>query len=49
MGDDLTAPDEGSASSPGEIADALCKALNAFTHVDYKPSCPRSSTGSCSG
>jgi len=32
---DLTAPDEGRASSPGAIADELCDALVAFDHVDY--------------
>jgi len=32
---DLTAPDEGAASSPKAIADELCDALLAFDHVDY--------------
>ncbi|PHQ45143.1 hypothetical protein DJ68_14700 [Halorubrum sp. C3] len=33
--DELTAADEGSAGTPAEIADELCDALEAFTHVDY--------------
>jgi len=32
---ELIAPDEGSADTPAEIADELCEALEAFTHVDY--------------
>jgi hypothetical protein len=32
---DLTAPSEGTASSPEAIADELCTALCAFDHVDY--------------
>jgi len=35
MTDALTAPNEGAASSPEAIADELCDALNAFTHIDY--------------
>ena len=35
MTDALTAPNEGAASTPSAIADELCDALNAFTHVDY--------------
>ena len=32
---DLTAPNEGAASMPSEIADELCDALNACAHIDY--------------
>lgn len=32
---DLTAPSEGAADTPSEIADELCDALLAFDHVDY--------------
>lgn len=32
---DITAPNEGAASSPGTIADELSDALAAFDHVDY--------------
>jgi hypothetical protein len=32
---DLTAPDEGAASSARAIADELSEALVAFDHVDY--------------
>jgi len=35
MTDALTAPSEGAASTPSEIADELCNALLAFDHVDY--------------
>jgi len=31
----LLAPAEGEASTPDEIADELCDALNALDHVDY--------------
>ena len=32
---ELTAPSEGAAGSPTEIADELCDALIAFNHIDY--------------
>ena len=32
---ELTAPNEGSAGTPTEIADELCEALEAFSRVDY--------------
>jgi hypothetical protein len=32
---ELTAPNEGDADTPSEIADELCDALLAFEHVDY--------------
>lgn len=32
---DLTAPNEGTADTPSEIADELCDALIAVDHVDY--------------
>lgn len=32
---ELTAPEEGRASTPSAIADELCDALVAFDHVDY--------------
>jgi hypothetical protein len=32
---ELTAPAEGSASTPDEIADELCEVLTRFAHVDY--------------
>ena len=32
---ELTAPSEGAAGTPTEIADELCDALIAFDHIDY--------------
>lgn len=32
---ELTAPSEGAADTPSEIADELCDALLAFDHIDY--------------
>ena len=34
-GRDLTAPEEGTASTAGEIADELCDATVALEHVNY--------------